>query len=103
MDRGWWERNGQPLIGSATLLALYAAVAFSCMGREPEGGTPEKVTPKESTTVRQEVSSMWHCVKCNLKLCDEDGRCPVWSSRDSRCYMLTKDEKKLFDIYEKTE
>lgn len=52
---------------------------------------------------RGTVSADWHHLKCNIKLCDEDGKCPVWSSRDSRCYMLTKDEKKLLDIYEKTE
>ncbi len=91
------------LIGSAVLLAIYAAVAYSCFGGETEkSNAPKKDETKESTTVRQDVSSMWHRVKCAVKLCDEDGRCPVWSSRDSRCYMLTKDEKKLLDIYEKT-
>ena len=100
----FWEKNGQPIAGSVALLAVYAVVAYSCFGGEHEKSkAPKKEASKESTTVRQDVSSMWHRLKCAVKFCDEDGKCPVWSSRDSRCYMLTKDEKKLLDIYEKTE
>lgn len=100
----FWEKNGQPLAGSAALLAIYAVVAYSCFGGEPDKPkAPKKEAAKESTTLREDVSSMWHRLKCAVKLCDDEGRCPAWSSKDSRCYMLTKDEKKLLDIYEKTE
>lgn len=88
------------LLGSAALLAIYAAVAFTCSVLPDSGGAKKE---EESTTVRQDVSSMWHRVKCAVKFCDEEGRCPVWSSRDSRCYMLTRDEEKFMEIYEKTE
>lgn len=89
------------LLGSAALLAIYAAVAFSCMGGEPEGGTPKKETAKESTTVREDVSSMWHRVKCAVKFCDEDGKCPVWSSKYSKCYMLDSAGVNELDMYVK--
>ena len=100
----FWEKNGQPIAGSVALLAVYAVVAYSCFGGEHEKSkAPKKEASKESTTVRQDVSSMWHRLKCAVKFCDEDWKCPVWSSKYSKCYMLTKDEKKLLDIYEKTE
>lgn len=100
----FWKKNGQPLAGSAALLAVYAAVAYSCFGGEPDKPkSPSSETVKESTTLREDLSSMWHRLGCAVRLCDDEGRCPAWSSKDSRCYMLTKDEKKLLDIYEKTE
>lgn len=84
------------LIGSAVLLATYAAVAFSCFGGEPEKAkAPKKEESKESTTIRQDVSAMWRRAKCAVRFCDEDGRCPVWSSKYSKCYMLDKEAEKF--------
>ena len=78
----FWEKNGQPIAGSAALLAVYAVVAYSCFGGEPEKTkAPKKEAFKESTTVRQDLSSMWHRAKCAVRFCDEDGRCPVWSQK----------------------
>lgn len=91
------------LIGSAVLLAIYAAVAYSCFGGEPEKAkAPKKEESKESTTVRQDLSSMWHRAKCAVRFCDEDGRCPVWSSRYSKCYMLDRDTEKFLKKNEKS-
>lgn len=92
------------LLGSATLLAIYAAVAFSCFGGEPEkSNAPKKEESNESTTLRQDVSSMWHRAKCAIRFCDEDGKCPVWSSRDSRCYMLDREGEKFLRVYDRDE
>ena len=40
--------------------------------------------------LRGTLSADWHHAKCAVKFCDEDGRCPVWSSKYSKCYMLDK-------------
>lgn len=53
--------------------------------------------------LRGTVSADWHHLKCNLKLCDEDGKCPVWSSRDSRCYMVDRDGEKFLRMYDSDE
>ena len=98
----FWEKNGQPIAGSVALLAVYAVVAYSCFGGEPEKSkAPKKEASKESTTVRQDVSSMWHRLKCAVKFCDEDGKCPVWSSKYSKCYMLDSAGVNELDMYVK--
>jgi hypothetical protein len=96
------QDDKKALLGSAALLAIYAAVAVTCSVL-PDSPKDQKKEEKEKTTIRQDASAMWHRVKCAVMFCDEDGRCPVWSSRDSRCYMLTRDEEKFMEIYEKTE
>lgn len=70
------------LIAAATFLELYA-------GKGHAGG------------FKGTVSADWHHLKCNLKLCDEEGRCPVWSSRDSRCYMLDREGEKFLRVYDR--
>lgn len=50
--------------------------------------------------VRGTVSGAWHHAKCFIRLCDEDGRCPYWSSNQSRCYMLNEEGAKFLDHYE---
>jgi len=86
------------LLGSAALLAIYAAVAFTCSVLPDSGGSKKE---EESTTVRQDVSSMWHRVKCAVRFCDEEGRCPVWSSMYSKCYMLDKEGERVLRYYER--
>ena len=50
---------------------------------------------------RGTVSADWHHLKCNIKLCDEDGKCPVWSSKYSKCYMLDSAGVNELDMYVK--
>lgn len=45
--------------------------------------------------LRGTLSADWHHAKCAVKFCDEDGRCPVWSSKFSKCYMLDKEAEKF--------
>lgn len=98
----FWEKNGQPLAGSAALLAVYAVVAWSCFGGEPDNPKdPKKETAKESTTLRQDASAMWHRAKCAVRFCDEDGRCPVWSSKYSKCYMMDREGERVLRYYER--
>ena len=98
----FWEKNGQPIAGSAALLAIYAVVAYSCFGGEPDKSkAPKKETAKEYTTLRQDVSSMWHRLGCAVRLCDEGGRCPVWSTKYSKCYMLDKEGERVLRYYER--
>ena len=49
--------------------------------------------------IRGTISSAWHHSVCLLKLCDEDGRCPVWSSKYSKCYMLDSAGVNELDMY----
>ena len=45
--------------------------------------------------LRGTLSADWHHIGCMLSLCDQDGRCPVWSSKYSKCYMLDKEAEKF--------
>lgn len=92
------QKDRNALLGSAALLALYAAVAVTCSALQDSEGAKKE---KESTTIRQDVSAMWHRAKCAVRFCDEDWRCPVWSSKYSRCYMLDKDTEKFLKKNEK--
>ena len=47
------------------------------------------------------LSACWHHAKCSVKFCDEDGRCPVWSDKYSKCYMLDSDGVNVLDMYVK--
>ena len=86
------------LIGSVALLALYAAVAVTCsILPDSEGAKKEE----ERTTVRQDASAMWHRAKCAVRFCDEDGHCPVWSTKYSKCYMLDKEGERILRYYER--
>lgn len=51
--------------------------------------------------IRGTLSADWHHAKCLVKFCDEDGRCPVWSSKFSKCYMLDKHAREFLKEYEK--
>ena len=88
------------LIGSAALLALYAAVAVTCSVL-PDSPKDQKKEEAENTTLRQDAISMWHRAKCAVRLCDEDGRCPVWSSKYSKCYMLDREGERILRYYER--
>lgn len=55
----------------------------NCAGEGHQGG------------LRGTLSADWHHAKCAVKFCDEDGRCPVWSSKYSKCYMLDKEAEKF--------
>lgn len=72
------------IAGIVLLAALYVMGAFAGSGHA-EG-------------IRGTLSADWHHAKCLVKFCDEDGRCPVWSSKYSKCYML--DEKEGEDLKE---
>ena len=99
----WLRKNEETIVGSMVLVVGLCFAVVECSTSDTDKKPPrEKKKETESTTLREDVSSMWHRLGCAVKLCDEEDRCPAWSSKDSRCYMLTKDEKKLLDIYEKT-
>ena len=51
--------------------------------------------------LRGTLSADWHHAKCLVKFCDEDGRCPVWSSKYSKCYMLDKHAREFLKRNEK--
>lgn len=84
-----WVRKDEENIGGVAILLFGAALGiYSCINVP---WTHEQKKPeKESTTIRQDVSEIWHHAKCALKVCDEDGRCPVWSTEYRKCYMLDK-------------
>lgn len=69
------------IAGIVLLAALYVMGAFAGSGHA-EG-------------IRGTLSADWHHIGCMLSLCDEDGRCPVWSSKYSKCYMLDKEAEKF--------
>lgn len=94
-----------PLIAVMVILAVIGSCEQGGNGNGRETVKPEPVreAPEKRTTIRQDVSAMWHHAKCAVKFCDEDGRCPVWSSSYSKCYMLDKDGEDALRIFEKTE
>lgn len=51
--------------------------------------------------LRGTLSADWHHIGCMFSLCDQDGRCPVWSSKFSKCYMLEKKELEHLKYFEK--
>lgn len=51
--------------------------------------------------VRGTLSADWHHLKCALRTCDEDGRCPVWSRSYSKCYMLNEWGTEWLDTFQK--
>ena len=51
--------------------------------------------------LRGTLSADWHHMGCMLSLCDQDGLCPVWSSKYSKCYMLDGAGVKELDAYVK--
>lgn len=51
--------------------------------------------------VRGTASGALHHAACMAKPCDEDGRCPVWSHKYSKCYMLSKFGAGRLERYEK--
>lgn len=51
--------------------------------------------------IRGTVSGAWHHTKCLVRFCDEDGRCPVWSPKYSKCYMLDKEGERVLRYYER--
>lgn len=93
------QEDKKALVGSAALLALYAAVAVTCsVIPDLAGGTKKE---EESTTVRQDASAVWHRARCAVRFCDEDGRCPVWSPKYSKCYMLDGEGERVLRYYER--
>lgn len=75
------------IAGIVLLAALYVMGAFAGSGHA-EG-------------IRGTLSADWHHAKCAVKFCDEDGLCPVWSSKYSKCYMLDGAGVKELDLYVK--
>lgn len=51
--------------------------------------------------IRKGASETMYHGKCLLKPCDEDGRCPVWSPKYSKCYMLDKEGERVLRYYER--
>lgn len=51
--------------------------------------------------VRGVLSGDIHHAACLLKMCDEDGRCPVWADKYGKCYMLGKYAREFLKEYEK--
>lgn len=96
-----WTRKNEEGVGGFAVLLFFAALGiYSCITAEPV--TQERKKPeKEHTTIRQDMSDIWHHAKCAVKFCDEDGRCPVWSSKYSKCYMLDKHAREFLKEYEK--
>jgi hypothetical protein len=45
--------------------------------------------------VRGVLSGDIHHAACLLKMCDEEGRCPVWADKYGKCYMLDKEAEKF--------
>lgn len=97
----WTRKNYEKAIGavlcaSGFCLLVWSFAYLAINGFDKPGA---KKPEKERTTIRQDVSDIWHHAKCAVKFCDEDGRCPVWSSSYSKCYMLDKDgEKTLYEF-----
>lgn len=50
--------------------------------------------------VRGTASGALHHAACMAKPCDEDGHCPAWSHKYSKCYMLDKEGEKWLRWYE---
>ena len=51
--------------------------------------------------VRGNVSGALHHAKCMVRMCDEDGRCPVWAHEYGKCYMLDKHAREFLKRNEK--
>lgn len=51
--------------------------------------------------VRGVLSGDIHHAACILKMCDEEGRCPVWADKYGKCYMLTEKGKKVLKRFQK--
>lgn len=84
------ERKEKVLSVALFIVALAVLGGLdSCAGEGHPGG------------VRGTLSADWHHAKCFLRMCDEDGRCPVWSSKYSKCYMLDGAGVKELDAYVK--
>lgn len=96
----WIRKNEEDIGGVAIMLFGFGAIVYSCVTYEPDKHERKK-PEKEHTTIRQDVSDIWHHAKCLVKFCDEDGRCPVWSSKYSKCYMLDKHAREFLKEYEK--
>jgi hypothetical protein len=45
--------------------------------------------------VRGVLSGDIHHAACLLKMCDEEGRCPVWADKYGKCYMLDREAEKF--------
>lgn len=94
----WCRAKEERLAGICLAVFFAAIIVDSCMEDRPRTTEHEKkekaVTEKENTSIRQDMSDLWHWTKCKVRLCDEDGRCPVWSSKYSKCYMLDKEGEK---------
>ena len=71
------------------------------MGRVVAQPKPVREATEERKTIRQDVSDILHYAKCALKFCDEDGRCPVWSTEYRKCYMLDNEGVKLLKTFVK--
>ena len=77
-------------VGCAVAVVVAAILVYAvmfCLGSCAGEGRPEGL--------RGTLSADWHHAKCAVKFCDEDGRCPVWSSKYSKCYMLDKEAEKF--------
>lgn len=78
------ERKEKVLRVALFIVALAVLAGLdSCAGEGHHGG------------VMGTLSADWHHAKCFLRMCDEDGRCPVWSYKYSKCYMLDKEAEKF--------
>lgn len=78
----------------AILAGIFLLAAWYAMGAFAGSGHAEGI--------RGTISADWHHAKCLVKFCDEDGRCPVWSSKYSKCYMLDKEAEKFLKKNQKS-
>lgn len=94
----WTRKNEEGVVGVSVLFIFAAFGMYSFITAEPV--THERKWPeKDSKTIRQEVSDIWHYAKCALKFCDEDGWCPVWSTEYRKCYMLDSAGVNELNVY----
>lgn len=98
----WLRKNEDTIGGGMVIVAGLFCAVVECSTSDTDMKPPrEKKKETESTTVRQDASSMWHRAKCAVRLCDEEGRCPVWSSKYSKCYMLDREGERILRYYER--
>lgn len=98
----WLRKNEDDIVGGMVLVVCLCIAVVECSTSDTDKEPPrEKKKETESTTLRQDASTMWHRAKCAVKLCDEDGRCPVWSTKYSKCYMLDKEGERILRYYER--
>ena len=83
MDRGEIKSIMKELSVLMALLLMLGSLLYAC-------------DAVRRADFRRSASTLYHHGKCVLKPCDEDGRCPVWIEKFSKCYMLDSEDSKKF-------